>query len=73
MPGQPHILAGCILELRKAMESYKSFSADAILDGTITPEGSLEDVTGVTIPIGASLTSTSTPTKDESTKRHNAP
>ena len=42
-----------------------SFSNDAILDGAISPEGSLEDVTGVTIPTGTSLTSTSTPTKEE--------
>ena len=47
------------------MESYMSFSNDAILDGATSPEGSLEDVTGVTIPRGALPTSTSTPTEEE--------
>ena len=64
-PGQPHLLARYILELRKAMESYMPFSDDAILDGATSPEGSLEDVTRVTVPRGASLTSASTPTKEE--------
>ena len=45
MPGQPCLLARCILELRKARESYVSFPDDAA-----SPEGSLEDVNGVTIP-----------------------
>ena len=50
------------------MESYMSFSDDAILDGAAPPEGSLEDVTRVTIPRGTLPTSTSTPTKEEPTE-----
>ena len=45
-----------------------SFSNDAILDGATSPEGSLEDVTRVAILRSASLTSTSTSTKEEPTK-----
>ena len=48
------------------MESYMSFSDDAILDGATSPEGSQEYVTGVTIPRGTLPTSTSTPTEEES-------
>ena len=51
------------------MESYVSFSNDAFLDSAISLEGSLEDVTGVTIPMGAWLTSTTTPTEEEPTER----
>ena len=47
------------------MESYVSLSDDAILDGATLLEGSLEDITRVTIPWGALTTSTSTPTKEE--------
>ena len=65
MSAQPYLLARYVLELRKAMESYVSFSDDAILDGAASLEGSLEDVTGVTIPRDALLTSTSTSTKEE--------
>ena len=49
-PGQPCLLVRCILELRKAMELYMSFSDEAILDGATSQEESLEDLTGVTIP-----------------------
>ena len=65
MPGQPCLLVRCILELRKAMALYMSFSNDVVLDGAASPEGSPEDITRVTIPRGASLTSTSTPTEEE--------
>ena len=43
MLGQPHILVRCILELRRMMEPYVSFSNDAILDGVAPQEGFLED------------------------------
>ena len=46
------------------MESYVSFSNDAILDGAASLEGSLEDVNGVAIPRGALLASTGTPTEE---------
>ena len=65
MPDWPHLLARYILELRKAIESYVSFSDDAIVDGTTSWDGPLEDVTGVIIPRGTLPTSTSTPTKEE--------
>ena len=50
------------------MKSYVSFCHDAILDGAALPEGSLEDITGVTIPRGALPTSTGTPTEEEPTE-----
>ena len=64
-PGRPCLLERCVLELRKAMESYVSFSDDAILDGAASLEGSLEDLTGVTIPGDALPASTSTSIKEE--------
>ena len=68
MPGQPCLLARCILELREVMESYMSFSDDTSLDGATSLEGSLEDVTGVAIPRGPSPTSAGTPTEEEATE-----
>ena len=68
MPGQPHLLVRCILELREVMESYVSFSDDTVPDGVTSPEGSLEDVTGVAIPRGTLPTSAGTPTKEEAAK-----
>ena len=50
------------------MGSYASFSEDAILHSATSPEGSLEDVTGVAIPRGPLPTSASTPTEEEATK-----
>ena len=47
------------------MESYVSFSDDAILDSAKSPEGSLEDLTGVTIPRDSSPASTGTLTEEE--------
>ena len=47
------------------MESYMSFSDDAVLDGATSQEGSLEDLTGVTIPGDAPLASTGASTKEE--------
>ena len=47
------------------MESYVSFSDDAVLDSATSQEGSLEDLTGVTIPRDAWLASTSTSTEEE--------
>ena len=66
MPGQPHLLARCILELRRAMEPYIPFSDDAVLDGAASLEGSLEDLTRVTIPRNVPLASTGTSTEEES-------
>ena len=65
MSGQPHLLVRSILEVRKAMEPYMSFSDDAILDGATSQEGSLKDLTGVTIPRDALPASTGTSTKEE--------
>ena len=47
------------------MEPYVSFSDDAVLDGAASQEGSLEDLTVVTIPRNAPLASTSTSTEEE--------
>ena len=68
MPGQPCLLARCILELGRVMEAYVSFSNDAILDGASSQEGSLTDLTGVTIPRNALPTSTGTSTEKEPTE-----
>ena len=50
------------------MELYMSFSNDAILDGATSLKGSVEDVTGVTIPRGTLPTSTGTCTEEEPTE-----
>ena len=50
------------------MESYLSFSDDAVLDGATSLEGSMEDVTRETIPRDTPPTSTSTPTEEEPTE-----
>ena len=47
------------------MEPYMPFSNDAILDSSASQEGSLEDLTVVTIPRNAPSTSTSTFTEEE--------
>ena len=47
------------------MEPYVSFSNDAHLDGAASQEGSLEDLTRVTIPGDTLLASTSTSTEEE--------
>ena len=39
--GQPHLLAGSILELREAMECYISFPNDAVFGDMALPEESL--------------------------------
>ena len=65
MPGQPCLLARCILKLRKTMEPYVSFSNDAILDGATSQEWLLEDLTGLTIPRTALPASTGTSTEEE--------
>ena len=65
MPGQPCLLVRCILEPRRTMEPYMSFSTDAILDSVALQEGSLEDLTGVTIPRNATPSSTSTSSEED--------
>ena len=50
MPGQPHLLVGCVLELRRAMEPYVAFSDDAILEGATPQERSLEGQTRALFP-----------------------
>ena len=50
MPGQPCLLAGCVLELKQAMEPYMAFSDNAILEAAVPQETSLEGQTGAAIP-----------------------
>ena len=42
-PDQPHLLARCIHELRLAMRPFTTFTNDAVLEGTIPKQGSLEE------------------------------
>ena len=62
--GQPHLLAGSILELREVMESYISFHDDAVLDGVAPPEGFLKDQSEETIPESALLASPDSPIEE---------
>ena len=64
MPGQPHLLVGCIIELREMMELYVSFFDDTILDGVAPPEGFLKDWAQITVPGSAQLASTDAPIKE---------
>ena len=43
MPGWPHLLAGCVQELRWVMEPYVVFANDAILEGASLRRGSQRD------------------------------
>ena len=61
--GQPCLLSGSILKLRKVMEPYVSFFADAILD-SVAPPGFLEDQPKTTIPLGAQSASTDPPIEE---------
>ena len=49
--GQPHLLAGCMLELRRVMEPYVAFSDDVVLEGATPQERSLEGQIWATIPM----------------------
>ena len=64
MPGQPYLLARCILELREMMEWYISFSDDTILNSVASLEGFLKDWTKITIPRDAQPAFTNVPTKE---------
>ena len=50
MPGQPHLLARCVLKLREMMEQYVSFLDDTILAAMALPEGFFKDQTKITVP-----------------------
>ena len=64
MPGQPCLLARCVLKLRETMEWYISFSNDTILDGVALLEGFLKDQTKLTIPRDALPAFSNVPTKE---------
>ena len=64
MPSQPHLLAGCMLELRWAMEPYITFSDDAILEGATPWERSLEGQTRAIIPRKTQLAPVGEPTDE---------
>ena len=68
MPGQTCLLARCVIELRRVMKPYVTFSDDAILDGAALQERSLEDQTGVTIARKIQQASTRVSTEEEPTK-----
>ena len=57
--GQPHLLAGIILELREAMECYISFPDDAIFGGVALPEETLTTELEETAPESTQPVSTS--------------
>ena len=63
MPGQPCLLARCMLELRRVMEPYVAFSNKAVLEGA-TPQGrSLKVQAWATIPMKTQSAPTEKPTE----------
>ena len=62
--GQPHLLAGSILELREAMKCYVSFPNDAIFSGMALPQESLTTQLEKTIPKSAQPASTDSPIEE---------
>ena len=71
-PGQPHLLAGSILELREVMEPYISFPNDVILDGVAPLEGFLKNQPEKTVPESDLLASPNCPI-EEATAEETAP
>ena len=74
--GQPHLLAGSILELREAMGCYISFPDDAIFGGMALPEELLTIQLEETAPKSAQPVSTNSSIEEAAvkvTKREAAP
>ena len=74
--GQPHLLAGSILELREAMEYYISFPDDAVFGTMALPEEPLTTQFEETAPESAQPVSTNSPIEEAAvkvTKREAAP
>ena len=79
--GQPHLLAGSILEMREEMKHYVSFPDDAIFSGMALPEESLTTQLEEAAPKSAQPAHTNSPveeaavkiTEEESTKWEQLP
>ena len=66
--GQPHLLAGSILELREAMKGYVSFPNDAIFGSMALPDESLTTQLEKTVPQSAQPASTNSPVEKAAVK-----
>ena len=64
MPGWPCLLARCMQDLRKMMETYVAFSDDAILEGATPQEKSLEGWTQAPTPVETQEAPTEEPTEE---------
>ena len=63
MPGQPHLLVRCLLELRRVMEPYVAISDKAVLEGAAPWGRSLGVQTWATNPVKTQLAPTEEPTE----------
>ena len=66
--GQPHLLAGSILELREAMECYLSFPDNAVFGSVALPEESLTTQSEETTPKSAQPVSTNSSSEEAAVK-----
>ena len=71
--GQPHILAGSVLELREVMKCYISFPDNAVFGGMALPEGSLTDQLETTAPRSAQPASTDSSVEEVATEEVTLP
>ena len=61
MPGQPHLLVRCILELRERMEQHVSFLDVTVLDSVAPPKRFFKDWAKITVPGESPPTFTNVP------------
>ena len=66
--GQPHLLAGSVLELREEMKCYVSFPDEAIFSGVALPEESLAMQSEETTPKNAQPAYVDSPAKEATVK-----
>ena len=66
--GQPHLLAGGVLELREEMKCYVSFPDKAIFSGVALPEEPLTTQPKKAIPKSAQPMQTDSPVEEAITK-----
>ena len=64
MPGQPYLLARCVLELRRVMKLYMAFSNDTILEGAAPQKRLLKGQAWAPIPMETQAGPTDEPTKE---------
>ena len=66
--GQPHLLAGSVLELREEIKCYISFPDEAVFSGVALPEESLATQSEDTVPKNAQPTYVDSPAKEAAVK-----